>query len=105
MHERIPFFRENLKKYWLKSGLTIEELSEKSGISLTSLKKYLYSDHKDPRVSTMIRLAVALDCTVNDLIGYRKGKKQDGSERVLLEIKELLEEHFRCEASDWKKKK
>lgn len=90
-----PNLAKNIEKYRQKAGLTLEELADRSYISLTTLKGFLYRGETDTKVSTLINIAVALDCTVNDLIGYRKDKKAEESERVLREIKELIDEHFK----------
>lgn len=89
-----PDLAKNIEKYRQRSGLTLEQLAEKSYIALNTLKGFLYRGENDPRVSTLINLANALDCTVNDLIGYRKAKKSEESERILLEIKEMIDKHF-----------
>ncbi len=78
-----------------KSGLTQEQLAEKAYISIATLKGFLYKGEDDPRISTLINLASALDCTVNDLIGYRKEKRSEEAERVLQEIKSLIDEHYK----------
>ena len=78
-----------------KSGLTQEQLAEKAYISIATLKGFLYKGEDDPRISTLKNLANALDCTVNDLIGYQKEKRSEEAERVLQEIKELIDEHYK----------
>ena len=93
--EMIPDFPKNLRKYMGKSGLTMDQLAEKAYISLRTLKGFLYEGEDDPKISTLINLAVALDCTVNDLIGYRKEKRTEESEKVLQEIKAILDEHYK----------
>ena len=94
MTDMVPDFNKNLKKYWGRSGLTLDQLAEKAYLSINTLKGFLYRGERDPRLSTLISLATALDCTVNDLIGYPKDKKAEESERILKEIKELIDEHF-----------
>lgn len=90
----IPDFPKNLRKYMGKSGLTMEQLAEKAFISIATLKGFLYKGEDDPRISTLINLATALDCTVNDLIGYRKEKRAEEAEKVLQEIKALIDAHY-----------
>ena len=38
--ERTPDFAKNLKKYLGKSGMTMEQLAEKAGISLHTIKGF-----------------------------------------------------------------
>lgn len=92
--ERTPDFAKNLKKYLGQSGMTMEQLAEKADLSLHTIKGFLYRGEDDPRLSTLVRLAVALDCTINDLVGYRKSKRIEESEKVLKDIKALIDAHF-----------
>lgn len=89
-----PDLGRNIEKYRRKKGITIEQLAERSYISIATLKGFLYRGENDPKLSTLINLATALDCTVNDLIGYRKLKRAEASEKVLSEIKEIIDAHF-----------
>lgn len=89
-----PDLGRNIEKYRRKKGITIEQLAERSYISIATLKGFLYRGENDPKLSTLINLATALDCTVNDLIGYRKPKRAEASEKVLNEIKEIIDAHF-----------
>ena len=90
--EMMPEFSKNLRKYMGRSGLTQEQLAEKAYISIATLKGFLYKGEDDPRISTLINLAVALDCTVNDLIGYRKEKKTERAATTLEEIRKKVAE-------------
>lgn len=90
--EMIPDFPKNLRKYMGRSGLTQEQLAEKAYISIATLKGFLYKRENDPRISTLINLASALDCTVNDLIGYRKEKRAENARVVVDDIKKKVDE-------------
>ena len=88
----MPEFSKNLRKYMGRSGLTQEQLAEKAYISIATLKGFLYKGEDDPRISTLINLAVALDCTVNDLIGYRKERRAEKAGAVVDDIKKKMDE-------------
>lgn len=63
---------ENIKKIKKDKGFTNESLSEKSGISLGTLNKLLCGATSDPKLSTLLALAKALDCSLDMLIGWRE---------------------------------
>ncbi|ELC8451126.1 helix-turn-helix transcriptional regulator [Clostridium perfringens] len=57
----------NLKMYRKFKGITQTELSIKSGISVVTISKIETIKNYDVSKSTMIKLAVALDTTVQEL--------------------------------------
>ena len=59
-----------IKKYRKARKLTMEQLSEKSGINLSTLKKY-ETDNRNPKLEQLSKIAKALDIevkSVNDII-------------------------------------
>lgn len=58
----------NIKKYREKAGLTQEALARKADISYNTIIKLETSGIKDPRVSTMNKIAKALNVNINKLI-------------------------------------
>jgi transcriptional regulator with XRE-family HTH domain len=54
----------------LALGLTLDELSERSGLSPHYLST-LENGHRDPRVSTLLAVAKALRVNPSDLLGNR----------------------------------
>lgn len=56
----------NLRKIRQEKGLTQKELSLKLNITISYLSK-LENEKKVPNVSLAVRLASALDCTVEDI--------------------------------------
>lgn len=64
---------ENIKRRKKEKGLTNEALSEKSGISVGTLNKLLSGATADPKLSTLLPLAGALEASLDELIsGQRK---------------------------------
>ena len=74
------FFSDNIRRFsmeWLDSikkikkekGLTNEQLSEVSGISLGTLNKLLSGATADPKLSTLSALSLAFSCSFDELLG------------------------------------
>lgn len=61
-------FGERMREVRQKRRLTQVELSERSGIAQTRISE-LESGTRMPNLVTILRLAVALDCKVMDLVG------------------------------------
>ncbi len=70
-HHTNPFdnLRENVLQYISLPDITLKGLSEKSGLSMDTLKSLLYGKGTDCKLSTAERLARALGISVNELIG------------------------------------
>jgi len=65
---------ENLKKLRLKKGWTQQELSHRAGLSHNSISKIEQGVSLKPEIQTMIKIADALDVSLDELVG-RKEKK------------------------------
>ncbi len=63
---------EHIKKRKKELNLTNEALSERSGISQGTLNKLLAGATTDPKLSTLLPLASALGCTLDELLGSKK---------------------------------
>ncbi len=61
-----------IKKRKKEQGFTNEALAEKSGISVGTLNKLLSGASQDPKLSTLLPLANALACTLDDMLGMAK---------------------------------
>lgn len=59
---------ENIKKYRNDSGLTQEELAEKTGISLSAINKY-EAGIRTPKYEAICKMAKVFGTTPADLIG------------------------------------
>lgn len=72
-------FRENLFMYVGDSDITIKDISEKADIPFSTLNSLLYGKTNDPKLSTVVKLAHALEVSVDELIGAEtiKGKTQE----------------------------
>ena len=58
-------------------GLSVRKLGEKAGVHFVSIVK-METGKLDPRLSTLIRIAKALNVTVSELIGDKPKTKKGG---------------------------
>ncbi len=65
---------DDIKRRKKEQGLTNEALSERSGIAVGTLNKLLAGASADPKLSTLIPLATALGCTLDELFGTEKNE-------------------------------
>ena len=73
---------ENIKKYRKMRNLTQKELSEKSGIGLTTLQKYEYGKI-DVQYSKILAIANVLETDINHLANDECFKHKDDIESDL----------------------
>lgn len=73
---------ENIKRLKKEKGFTNESLSERSGISIGTLNKLLSGATTDPKLSTLLPLADALNCSLDELIGWKKDRNVFLSEEL-----------------------
>lgn len=63
---------KKIKKFREKAGLTQEGLARKADISYNTIIKLETRGIKDPRISTVIKIARALRVTIDSLVGRKK---------------------------------
>lgn len=68
----------NLLKYREQKNLTLAALSEMTGLGTGRLSEIETGVTSDPRISTIIKIADALDVTLDELVG-RKWKQAWGN--------------------------
>ena len=59
----------NLQKIMDKKNITDQELSEKSGVHINTIRLIRTGEFKNPRFSTLRKLAKALGCTAREIGG------------------------------------
>jgi len=59
---------KNIKKYRTKLGMTQDDLVRKSGVKHTTLTKIEGDFVKKPSVQVIVKIAKALDVSIEDLI-------------------------------------
>lgn len=62
------FYLKNLKQLRKKKGWTQEKLAQQSGISFHTLIKIERGDIKSPRLETLLKIAKALNLSIDDLL-------------------------------------
>ena len=62
-------FRKNLFMYIERKDITLSELAEAADISNNTLRSFLYGDSEDCHVSTVVKLARALNVSCDELLG------------------------------------
>lgn len=62
-------FRKNLSMYIDNKDITLKDISEEADISLSTLNTFLYGDSKDVKLSTVVKLAHALNTSIDELVG------------------------------------
>ena len=61
-------FRENLRFLMESQDIQTKELADRTGISENTIKSYLKEDSAEPKVGKAIRIAEALDVSVEFLV-------------------------------------
>ena len=65
----ISTFRHNLFMYIDEKDITIKDISEKANVPFSTLNTFLYGDSKDIKLSTAVKLAHALNVSIDELVG------------------------------------
>ena len=85
-------FRDYLAWYRHETGMTLLEISEKSGVPKTTLDKIISGSTRSPTLETAVRIAVALGKTADDFVDYdcesiKKIKNKDAGNKNIEKIK------------------
>ena len=59
---------ENIKRYRRERGLSQEDLARAAGVTYSALTKIEAGYVQDPRVKTLLKIAIALEVTVDALL-------------------------------------
>lgn len=62
-------FRNNLYLYTDDKEITVQDIVDKSGVPYTTLKTFMYRDTNDARLSNAVKLARALEVSIDELVG------------------------------------
>lgn len=66
-HHALAVFAENLRRLRRQAGISQEELGARAGIQMADISRY-EGGRRDPRITTVARLATALDVPLSDLL-------------------------------------
>ena len=67
--EWLDIFGDNLRDLMAGSGMTQGDLAKELGVSESTISKYL-NKRQFPGVKTLVNLAYALDCSLDDLMDF-----------------------------------
>lgn len=62
-------FRKNIFMYIDDKDITLKDISNESGISFSTLNTFLYGESKDVKLSTAVKLARALNISIDEIVG------------------------------------
>lgn len=62
-------FRKNVDMYVSQKDITLREIAEEADMSFDTLKNFLYKDSADCKLSTAVKLAKALNVSIDELVG------------------------------------
>jgi len=65
----------NIDVMLAKRKMSVTELAERIGITITNVSILKNGKAKALKISTLLKLCEALDCQPGDILEYRKGKK------------------------------
>ncbi len=91
-------FSKNLQRCKEQKGMTIGELSHRSGVPVGTLSKLLSGAIGEPKVSVALSLAAGLGCSLNDLLdpnGTHVTETLNEEERAFLADYRRADEHSR----------
>ncbi len=69
-------FKENLKDEMEFQDIKPKELSEKTGISVNTLRNYINNHDALPNIDSAVKIAKALNISVEELVEGRKNKNE-----------------------------
>lgn len=84
-------FADNLRHFMALRGFDQVRLSKASGVSQGNISKYLYYSLA-PRVENLKKLAKALKCSPNQLLGIDGLTLSDDESRLLEAVKQMSDE-------------
>lgn len=68
MYEKVL---ENIRDYIEKTGLSIDQLAEKTNLSSTYLKSLVKGTRKNPSLDTIYKLSIVFNVDMMELIGIK----------------------------------
>ncbi|MDE5777230.1 MAG: helix-turn-helix transcriptional regulator [Lachnospiraceae bacterium] len=80
----IQFFKDNLKKKLKEQKITLSSLAIQADLSEDTLRSIIYGKSQDIKLSTMVKIADVLNCTLDNLIGRSiySSEQQDFIDRM-----------------------
>lgn len=89
----MPINYEKMSQLRKAHGMTLEVLSSLSGVPISTLRKISSSATVNPNIDTMVAIAHALDCTLDDLTCMEQAPVEEDKNRLLSIYDSLSEEN------------
>lgn len=80
-------FRDRLKQVMIYQDIKTQELADKSGVNKRTIDHYLMSDSQEPSVSKAVKIAQALNVSVEYLV---TGRSTGSTDSLSLEMREFI---------------
>lgn len=90
----LQFFRKNLKSELQKKKITLSYLSVQADISEDTLRSIIYGKSQDIKLSSILKIADVLDCSLDSLIGRSIYTVQE--EQIIKRLRNLSEHSLRA---------
>ncbi len=87
------YFRQNLKEKLQKSKISLNYLSAQADISEDTLRSIIYGKSQDIKLSSILKIAHVLDCSLDSLIGRSVYSIQE--ENMIKQLRTLSEHSLR----------
>lgn len=95
---------ERLNEFKKRKGLTNAQLAEMTGITISTIDKITSGNNTNPKLRTIEALCEALDCSLNDVIGFDTPKingQKDTKKEQLIKNYELLNDEGKEDLLDY----
>lgn len=79
-------FKENLKNEMIFQNIKPKRLSEKTGISVNTIRNYINNHDALPNIDSAVKIAKALNITVEELVEGRKNKKMAETTELMAKV-------------------
>ncbi len=89
----LVYFRQNLKDKLQKSKITLSYLAYQADISEDTLRSIIYGKSQDIKLSSILKIAQVLDCSLDSLIGRSVYSIQE--ENMIKQLRNLSEHSLR----------
>lgn len=86
-------FKENLKSELEYKGMSVKELASKSGAKKQTLDNYLSTHNSIPNAALAVKIAKALDTTVEYLITGQETDTQNPKKESSADLRELIKKY------------
>jgi transcriptional regulator with XRE-family HTH domain len=91
------FVASNIRERLDEKNIAVQAFERKAGLNLNAVQNILSGRSQNPGISTLISIANAFDCTVDELLGGKNGKEnkeEQEAKKIMFSNRMLLTEIF-----------